>query len=54
METTLFTLNKEIDKLTEENKVMSVRLEKQRFYKEWQVMHKEYEGAKSLNIRLKA
>lgn len=33
---------------------MAQKLEKQRFFKQWQVMYKEFQGAKSLNSRLKA
>ena len=29
-----------------------VKLEKKRFYREWNLMSKEYEGAKSINGRL--
>lgn len=54
MTATLFTLDKELDRLMDENRTLSAKLEKQRFFREWQLMYKEFEGAKSLNSRLKA
>jgi hypothetical protein len=37
----------------EENRGMTLKLEKQRFFNEWQLMLKEYEGAKAFNARVK-
>lgn len=54
MNQTLMSLESELGKLREEEKESLGKLEKKRFFKEWSVMSKELEGARSLKGRLEA
>ena len=54
METTIFTLKSELTRLTTDNKTMQNKLDKERFYKQWEVMYKQFIGAKNLGAKLKA
>lgn len=49
----MMSLDEQLEKLSVEYNQNVSKLEKKRFFKEWNVMSKELEGAKGLNSKLR-